>query len=194
MEVVLTLVTVLAILTGPVVGGVIAVHVARQTERNRRRMDIFRALVSTRTRPTEAIHIEAVNHILLDFGKDDEVRKAAKTYISAQRKDPMAVSVTDGCSSELLALLEEMRRALRIRGSVSDFLEDCYDGPLETGRQEYPFSSSSISSVFPQRGSVYSGEDVRANLYGDGRGEQRMANQRQEATGPGSVDGVDDDP
>lgn len=64
--------TIFAIVSGPILAIVVSRHLDKQRERDARRMEIFRTLMRTRRTPMWPDHVGALNLVEIEF-KDDEV-------------------------------------------------------------------------------------------------------------------------
>lgn len=112
--------TILAILFAPLIALRISVCLDERKESKKRKLDIFRALMSTRATTTNPIHVEALNRIDIEFysgnEKDKKVTNAWKYYHDHLNDPSMADNTNQDDwkawnirSSELLTdLLSEM--------------------------------------------------------------------------------------
>lgn len=70
--------TLIALVGGPVAAVLLTRYVDQSRERSGRRMDVFRTLMRTRRAPTTAEHVGALNLIEIEFASDREVLSAWK--------------------------------------------------------------------------------------------------------------------
>lgn len=77
----MSLATILAIVAGPVIAVFMVRGHDKRREESRRKYDIFRTLMRTRTMPVHYDHVGALNLVEVEFIKHDDVLKAWKNYL-----------------------------------------------------------------------------------------------------------------
>jgi hypothetical protein len=84
------LATLAAIVLGPVLAVIVTRFIDANTEKRRRKFDVFRNLMQTRGIRIDPIHVAALNVVEIEFFDDSDVRAAYRTYIE-HLGAPMAV-------------------------------------------------------------------------------------------------------
>jgi hypothetical protein len=132
-EVLIAILTILAILAGPI----IAVLITRMNDDRRaskmRKLDIFRSLMKTRRMPIHFEHVGALNLVEVEFIDNSEVIRVWKDYLSSlgeqlppiEQKDRYDVAVKRR-EALLTKLIYAIAKDLRIKVEQLDILEGNY--------------------------------------------------------------------
>lgn len=95
--------TIIAIVVGPIAAVLVTRWVDRQREQHQRRMDIFRTLMRTRRAPMSAEHVGALNLIEIEYAGDREVIscwKALFSHFGTQHARGDGEQIREGLSPE----------------------------------------------------------------------------------------------
>ena len=123
--------TILAIIVGPV----IAVWVTRIIDRDRaaeaRKMDIFRTLMRTRGMPIHRDHVGALNLVEVEFIDHEDVIKTWKKYLAHLNERPPKendelAAFGNKRDTLLTALIDAIAKALSIKVAQLDILQGNY--------------------------------------------------------------------
>jgi len=113
------IISIIAILAGPVLAVQVQKYLERQRDSKRRRADVFKTLMATRGAVLSASHVEALNRIDLEFSDKRKYKKvidAWKEYfdnLSYGQKSEEDLKIWGARNEELLAnLLHEMGNSL----------------------------------------------------------------------------------
>ena len=108
------IVTVLALVTGPMIAVVIAKYIDEHRAKRERRMGIFRTLMRTRggTQRLYADHVNALNLVEVEFYDDPKVSTAWKNYIESLNQQDAQENDRQRLLTELL---KEMSAALNYK-------------------------------------------------------------------------------
>lgn len=120
-EVIMAVLTLIAILIGPPIGVWLGHRLQENHEKRQRKLDVFRNLMRTRNLGLSYDHVTALNLIEVEFIDDNEVLEAWKNYLQELSKPPLVGTPTP----EAINQRDEDRRKLltkllhRISKSVS---------------------------------------------------------------------------
>lgn len=125
--------TVVAIFAGPAVGAWLTRRLDDRRELQKRKLDIFRALMRTRKMPIHIDHVSALNLVEVEFIKSPKIISAWKLYlanlaepvppIEEKERYDLAVKKRD---SLLTKLLSEIAQSLKVRIEQLSILEGNY--------------------------------------------------------------------
>lgn len=87
-----SIVTIIAILTGPIAAVWYTRKLDREREKRDRKLSIFRALMGTRGIRLSGDHVNAMNLVMLEFYKDNAVLDAFRNYISHLSRKPPEIA------------------------------------------------------------------------------------------------------
>lgn len=115
--------TIIAIILGPILAVQIERYLARRREEKERRLRVFKTLMVTRGAVLSPAHVEALNSIDIEFDsddqKDEEVRNSWKAYLDQLAHYPKERATEDDqkrwkerTDELLVGLLHEMSKAL----------------------------------------------------------------------------------
>ena len=78
--IIFNILTVIAILIGPVLAIQIERRLVKKRESHNRKLSVFKTLMATRGTPISYLHVEALNRIDLEFSNDKKYDKVIKTW------------------------------------------------------------------------------------------------------------------
>ena len=70
------LLTLIAILVGPIAAVIVTRHIDAKRDNRNRKMEIFRTLMRTRRQPTSIQHVEALNLVEIEFSDCEQIKQA----------------------------------------------------------------------------------------------------------------------
>jgi len=125
--------TLIAILVGPAFGAWLTRRLDDRREIQKRKFDVFRALMRTRKMPIHIDHVSALNLVEVEFIKHRDVISAWKTYLTnlgeslppVEEKDRYDAAIKRR-DSLLTKLLHEIARALKVEIEQLSILEGNY--------------------------------------------------------------------
>ena len=113
------IISILAILAGPVLAVQVQKFLERQREHKNKRAEVFKTLMATRGAVLSAYHVEALNRIDLEFSGDKKYKKVIEAWkeyfdnLNNRKKSEEDLKIWGERNEELLAnLLYEMGNSL----------------------------------------------------------------------------------
>ncbi len=147
---ILTIITILAILLGPIVA--IQAHKWRElyTEERSRKLNIFKTLMATRGSRLSFEHVRALNMIDTEFYDEREIINAWKCYLDCLNGgDAELANWADRRDSLFIDLLSKMAKSLRYHFDCAHLKKAVYTATAHGKEEEYQyFVRESIRKIF----------------------------------------------
>lgn len=132
-DIIVSILTILAIFTGPIAAVRISRHLDDHQLKKNRRMDVFRTLMRTRRVPMVPDHVGALNVVEIEFQDERAVVDAWREYLrdlgdigpTNPTPDQMRVRF-EARSTRLTKLLHEMAKALNFEIEQMDIFQGGY--------------------------------------------------------------------
>jgi hypothetical protein len=150
------IVTVAAILAGPILAVQAQSWLERRREQRDRKLRVFRTLMATRARKAASpSHVEALNLISIEFHDDKEVRAAWNVYLDHLMTGPASDVWVDKMQDLFTELLFQMAESLRFDFDKVQIKKQGYTPVLyENLESEQALLRQGLIGVLTGRGSI----------------------------------------
>ncbi len=158
---ILNILTILAIVSGPVIAVQVTRYLEHKKEQQGRRLEVYRTLMTTRAVSLSVAHVEALNRIDLEFvgdvAGDKPVVEAWRAYLDHLSQKDMPPDLWNDKRVELLAsLLKAMGQSVGYSFDLTHIKRSIYTpglwGEIDSFWKEFRSAIRGMMASPPQRG------------------------------------------